>query len=123
MSQRFENRQFNQHNKRNSADFSQPPRAFNYTAPETVASASSRPEQCTVEVYGLPPGASEDLVINYFENAKRSKGGPVSSVVMQTEFQKCLVTFESAEGKSVDLTRFPQLCLSFYRNYQQVVKF
>ena len=51
-----------------------------------------------MEVYGLPDGASEDLVVNYFENARRSKGGPVSCVVMQTDFQKCLVTFESAEG-------------------------
>ena len=55
--------------------------------------------------------------MNYFENAKRSKGGPVSSVVLQPEVQKCLVTFESAEGKSVDLTHFQPLCLSFYRNY------
>ena len=47
--------------------------------------------------------------MNYFENAKRSKGGPVSTVVMEPELQKCLVTFESAEGKSVDFTRFSYL--------------
>jgi len=56
-----------------------------------------------VEVFGLPLGASEDLVINYFENVKRSKGGPVSTVVINPVCQKCLVTFESAEGKSADL--------------------
>ena len=114
MSQRFENQQFDQDNKRNSADFSEPPRAFNWTAPGTVPCASSRPEQCTVEVFGLPPDASEELVINYFENAKRSKGGPVSTVVINPVCQKCLVTFESAEGKSGDLTRFQQLRLSCY---------
>ena len=68
-------------------------------------------------VIGLPPGASEDLVINYFENAKRSKGGPVSTVVINPDSQKCLVTFESAEGKSGDLTRFQEMCLSCYRNH------
>ena len=56
-----------------------------------------------MEVIGLPPGASEDLVINYFENARRSKGGPVSAVDINLDSQKCLVTFESAEGKSGDL--------------------
>lgn len=54
-----------------------------------------------MEVTGLPNGATEDLVINYFENVRRSKGGHVFSVEMKPEFQKCLVTFESAEGKSV----------------------
>ena len=96
MSQRFEN----QVNKRNSDDLSETPGAFNWSAAGTGPSASSRPEQCTVEVFGLPPGASEDLVINYFENPKRSKGGPVSAVVINPDSQKCLVTFESAEGKS-----------------------
>lgn len=98
MPQQFENRQFNQHSKRNRADVSEPPGAFDCASAEAVPSSSSGPEQCTVEVYGLPDGASEDLVVNYFENARRSKGGPVSCVVMQTDFQKCLVTFESAEG-------------------------
>lgn len=54
--------------------------------------------------------------MNYFENMRRSKGGPVSAVVMQPEFQKCLVTFESAEGKIVDFAPFQQLCLSCFQN-------
>ena len=117
MSQRYENQHFDEANKRNSADVSETPPASNWTAAGTVAGASSRPEQCTVEVIGLPPGASEDLVINYFENAKRSKGDPVSTVVINPDSQKCLVTFESAEGKSGDLTRFQEMCLSCYRNH------
>ena len=110
----FEKQQFYQDNKRNSPGVSERPRSFNWTTPGTVPSASSRPEQCTVEVFGLLPGASRDVVKNYFEDAKRSKGGPVSTVVINPESQKCLVTFESAEGKSADLTRFHQLCLSCY---------
>lgn len=70
-----------------------------------------------MEVSGLPNGATEDLVINYFENVRRSKGGQVSSVLMQPEFQKCLVTFESAEGKSVGLHVFSSTALSFYRDH------
>jgi len=108
LSQFFQNRQFNQHNKRNSADVFEPPHAFNCAATETVPSATLRPKQCTVEVFGLPDGASEDMIVNYFENCRRSKGGPLSSVVMQLEFQKCLVTFESAEGKSLEFTCFYQ---------------
>ena len=126
MSQGLENQQFVQDNKRNSANFSETPGAFNWTALGKVPSASSRPEQCTVEVFGLPPGASEDLVMNYFENAKRSKGGPVTNVVINPVCQKCLVTFESAEGKSGDFARFQQLCISCYRIglfiFEQLIK-
>lgn len=48
--------------------------------------------------------------MNYFENVKRSKGGPVSTVVINPDSQKCLVTFESAEGKAVDLTPSVSSC-------------
>ncbi|RMX48337.1 hypothetical protein pdam_00011104 [Pocillopora damicornis] len=63
----------------------------------SVQSESPIPEHCIIEVTGLPDGASEDLVTNYFENVRRSKGGPVSSVVMTPELRKCLVTFESPD--------------------------
>ena len=88
-----------QNNRRSRAYHNEPPPVLNCTAPTEGTSESSRPMQCTVKVYGLPPDASEDLVTNFFENAKRSKGGPVSAVVMEPDFQKCLVTFESPDGK------------------------
>ena len=47
---------------------------------------------------GLPPGATEDLVMNYFENEKKSKGGPVTDVILNPEHQTCKVTFESPHG-------------------------
>ena len=121
MSQRFENQHFDQANQRNSADVAETPPVSNRTVAGADPSASSRLEQCTVEVFGLPPGASEDLVLNYFENAKRSKGGPVSTVVINPDSQKCLVTFESAEGKSADLKRFQDLCLSCYQNHEKII--
>lgn len=50
---------------------------------------------------GLPPGATEDLVINYFENEKKSKGGPVIDVILSPEHQTCKVTFESPHGRLI----------------------
>ena len=50
---------------------------------------------------GLPPGATEDLVMNYFENQKKSKGGPVIDVILSPELQKCKVTFESSHGRLI----------------------
>ena len=70
----------------------QPPDDFNGTA------LHSSP-QCTVQVVGLPDCVTEDLVINYFENRKKSKGGPVSRVVISPDLQTCKVTFESPDGR------------------------
>ena len=50
---------------------------------------------------GLPPGATKDLVMNYFENQKKSKGGPVIDVILSPELQTCKVTFESPHGRLV----------------------
>ena len=69
LSQFFENRQFNQHNERNRADVSEPLGAFKCASPEAVPSASLQaPSNAQWKCYGLPDGASEDLVLNYFEN-------------------------------------------------------
>ena len=48
--------------------------------------------------------------MDYFENQRRSNGGPVSSVVMKRDLQMCLVTFESPDGKSE--FSLAELCLS-----------
>ena len=95
----FENQETDQNNRGQHADHLSEASYFSYeSAPGTAQSGSSIPEQCTVEVTGLPECASEDLVTNFFENARRSKGGPVSAVVMTPELRKCLVTFESPDG-------------------------
>ncbi|XP_078364642.1 protein mono-ADP-ribosyltransferase PARP14-like isoform X2 [Oculina patagonica] len=108
-SDRFENQRFGQNNRWNSSEFCESPPASNGTDPGIDASESSPPVQCKVEVHGLPPGASEDLVTNYFENTKRSKGGPVSAVVMEPELQKCLVTFESPHDAIRTVEHSPHL--------------
>lgn len=53
---------------------------------------------CTVKVTGLSADTSQDLLRNYFENVRRSKGGPVSSVDIDLERQECIITFESPDG-------------------------
>ena len=65
----------------------------------TGKSASTLRQQCTVKVTGLLADTSEDLLRNYFENKRRSKGGPVSSVHVDRERQECFIAFESSDGK------------------------
>lgn len=57
------------------------------------------PQQCTVKVTGLSEKTSKDLLTNYFENAKRSKGGPISRINLDSDLQECLITFESPDGR------------------------
>lgn len=55
-------------------------------------------QQCTVKVTGVPAGTSQDLLMYYFENPRRSNGGPVTGIDMKPDLQMCLVTFELPEG-------------------------
>ena len=88
------------HKRRQSGEESVPSPALNTTTSKRRRSESSPSSQCTVKVTGLQANTSEDLLMNYFENQRRSNGGPVSSVVMKRDLQMCLVTFESPDGKS-----------------------
>lgn len=98
----------------------QPPGHSNMGRSSTEASASSQShdsatpkryqrelspsgQQCTVLVTGVPTDASEELLTDYFENTRRSKGGPVSKVDINRERQTCLVTFESPDGRLTSL--------------------
>lgn len=55
------------------------------------------PQERTVEVLGLPPGVDEDLLHLYFENKRRSGGGPLVS--FEKKGDSALLVFEEAEGK------------------------
>ena len=52
----------------------------------------------TVQVKGVLPDTSRDFLVFYFENTRRSKGGPVSSIDMKPDLQICLITFKNSEG-------------------------
>ena len=49
-----------------------------------------------VFVQGLPQNATEDTVLNYFENSRRSGGGTVEEVKIKGNVAR--VRFESSEG-------------------------
>ena len=52
-----------------------------------------------VFVQGLPQNATEDTVLNYFENSRRSGGGAVEEVKIKGNVARVL--FESSEGNCV----------------------
>lgn len=51
----------------------------------------------TVEVLALPPGVDEELLFLYFENKRRSGGGPLVSV--EKKGDTAILVFEEAVGK------------------------
>lgn len=55
------------------------------------------PEERTVEVLALPAGVDEELLCLYFENKRRSGGGPLVSV--ERKGDGAILVFEEAEGK------------------------
>ena len=59
----------------------------------------STSQQCSILVEGLPNDATKDLVLNYFENKRRSKGGPVVDADMNSDSRTCRVIFESPDGR------------------------
>lgn len=50
-----------------------------------------------VEVLALPAGVDEELLFLYFENKRRSGGGPLVSV--EKKGDRAILVFEEAEGK------------------------
>ena len=52
-----------------------------------------------VFVQGLPQNATEDTVLNYFENSRRSEGGAVEEVQIKGNVARVL--FESSEGNCI----------------------
>ena len=52
-----------------------------------------------VFVQGLPQNATEDTVLNYFENSRRSGGGAVEEVKIRGNVARVL--FESSEGNCI----------------------
>ena len=54
---------------------------------------------CSVEVSGLGPKTSEETIVMYFENKRRSDGGPVADIQFEEGSGTAIVTFEEAEGE------------------------
>lgn len=54
-------------------------------------------DERTVEVLAPPPGVHEDLLSLYFENKRRSGGGPLASAERRGD--RLVLVFEEASGK------------------------
>ncbi|XP_070841491.1 protein mono-ADP-ribosyltransferase PARP10 [Chaetodon trifascialis] len=61
------------------------------------------PEERTVEVLALPPGVDEELLSLYFENKRRSGGGPLVSV--EKKGDGVILVFEEAEAAARVLSK------------------
>ena len=61
-------------------------------------------QTCVIIVRGLPQSTTEDTVLNYFENTRRSGGGAVEDVKIEGSVAR--VKFESSEGNLVVMFTF-----------------
>ena len=53
----------------------------------------------TIMVTGLATNTTEDSILNYFENKRRSGGGEVENVELQRDKGVAFVTFEDANSE------------------------
>ena len=57
-------------------------------------------ESRAIEVTGLAATTTEDAILNFFENKRRSGGGDVESVDQNPVLGTAVITFTTAESKS-----------------------
>ena len=57
------------------------------------------PETCSVEVKGLDADTNEETIQLYFENKRRSGGGPVEELKYKQGSGVATITFKEAEGE------------------------
>ena len=55
----------------------------------------------TIKVAGLPASTTQDSILNYFENKRRSGGGEVETVDLRLEAGLAFVTFKDIGGKLI----------------------
>ena len=60
---------------------------------------SSVGDLATITVHGLKMSTSEDMLLYYFENQRRSGGGEVKEVSQDRKKSVFLVTFQNPEGE------------------------
>lgn len=60
-------------------------------------------EERTVEVLNLPPNVDQELLALYFENKRRSGGGPLVSV--EKRGHRATVVFKETEGEYIMFRR------------------
>ena len=66
---------------------------------EICDSSSDEENRKTIKVADLAGNTTEDSILNYFENERRSGGGEVETVELQSDTGVAFVTFKDANGK------------------------
>jgi len=58
----------------------------------------------TVKVTNVEPSMSKEVLTMYFENARRSNGGEIKHLHLETEKKKAFITFKDPSGTFVQYT-------------------
>lgn len=66
---------------------------------QTASSQDIPEELTTVAIRGFSPSTSTDTFLNYFENTRRSGGGPVVDIKIDLKKGVAFITFEDADGE------------------------
>lgn len=66
---------------------------------EAVDGGSDTSELYSVEVSGFTEKISEEMLLLFFENRKRSGGGPVEEMFYNAKECRAVVTFKNPEGQ------------------------
>lgn len=56
---------------------------------------------CAIEVSGISKHCTEEILVLFFENKKRSGGGTIEEIFIDLEQLVAVITFESDEGERV----------------------
>lgn len=61
--------------------------------------APDRPTNRTIEVTGLTPSITNQILQRFFSKKKRSGGGPIENIDFDESDDKARITFHSQEGR------------------------
>ena len=64
-----------------------------------IENIPAEPLQTSVEVTGLEPKLTKEFLMMYFENKKRSQGGPIKDIEVFVEDKRAVITFDDPEGE------------------------
>lgn len=71
---------------------------YSKSSSQDAESPRASQELTTVSVRGMSTSTSTDTLLNYFENNRRSGGGDVVEVTLDSKTETFFVTFENPEG-------------------------
>ena len=60
-------------------------------------------KSCAIQVTGIIPGSSKEVISLFFESEKRAGGGMIEDFFMDIDNNASFITFESSEGKLIVL--------------------